>query len=90
MTAARLVWLGLAGACGAAAGALFFTLLRATVRLYATRRWPLGLALHVGRWALLVTMFILAARRGAAPLLSAAAGTLIARLCVVRPPPVSP
>jgi hypothetical protein len=62
-------------------------LLHATVHLYATHRWPLGVALHVGRWALLVTLFVVAARAGAAPLLAAAAGTLIARMCVVRPPP---
>ncbi len=79
-------WLRLSAwlAAGGATGGAFFALLRATVALYGSRRWPLAIALHLGRWALLVTTLIAAARGGAAVLLAAAAGTLLARLALVR------
>jgi F1F0 ATPase subunit 2 len=85
MSSLRIPSLLLAAAGGGAAGAVFFALLQATVRLYTTRRWPVGVALHLVRWAVLVGLFVVAARAGAAPLLAAAAGTLIARACLVRP-----
>lgn len=83
MNVARLVGWVLAGV---GAGGVFFALLRATVRLYVGHRWPLGVALHLGRWAVLAALLVLAARAGALPLLLAAGGTLAARLGLVRPP----
>jgi F1F0 ATPase subunit 2 len=85
MSGLRIVPIVLGAGGGLAAGAVFFALLHATVRLYTTHRWPLGIGLHLLRWAVLVTLFVVAARAGAAPLIAAAAGTLVARACLVRP-----
>ena len=82
LVAARLA---LAGAAGLALGGGFFALLRVNVRLYASRRWPLGIALHLGRWALLAAALVVAARAGAGPLLAVLAGALVARVVLVRP-----
>lgn len=68
---------------GLALGAGFFSLLRLNVRLYGSRHWPAGIGLHLGRWALLVTTLVFAARAGALPLLSAAIGVLTARTGVL-------
>lgn len=81
MTSASLLGWALAGL---GAGVVFFTLLRRTVCLYVDHRWPLGIALHLARWGLLVALLVLAARAGPAPLLLAAAGVLGARLGLVR------
>ena len=81
---ARIVFWALAGL---ALGAGFFSLLRLNVNLYGSRHWPAGIGLHVGRWALLVTTLVLAARTGALPLLSAALGILVARALVLRGAP---
>jgi F1F0 ATPase subunit 2 len=87
MSAASWIRSAVALAAGGAAGAAFFALLRTTVGLYGTRRWPLGIALHLARWALLAAVLVAAARAGAAPLLAAAAGTLLARAAVLRARP---
>jgi len=68
---------------GLAIGGAFFALLRLNVRFYTSRHWPLGIALHFGRWALLTITLVVAARTGALPLLCVAGGTLIARLVLV-------
>ena len=87
MTASFLLRLVISTFGGLAIGGAFFSLLRLNVRLYTSRRWPVGIALHFARWALLVVALLVAARVGALPLLSVAAGTLIARMALVRPTP---
>jgi hypothetical protein len=72
---------------GLAVGGAFFALLRLNVRFYTSRHWPLGIALHFGRWTLLTIALVVAARMGALPLLCLAGGILIARTVLVRPTP---
>jgi len=72
-------------AAGGVLGAVYFTLLVRTVRLYtaqvaASRIIPL----HLLRIALAVLAFWLIAQQGAWPLLAALAGFLLARLAVQR------
>lgn len=69
---------------GALLGTSFFAMLGLNVRLYGTRRWPLAILVHFARWSLLVIALVLLARAGAAPLLSAAMGLLVARGAVMR------
>ncbi len=69
---------------GLALGAGFFSLLRVNVRLYGSRHWAAGIGLHVGRWAVLVSALVFAARLGASPLLAAAAGLVVARALLLR------
>lgn len=84
MTASHWVRAIAALAGGTAAGAVFFVLLRVTVDLYGSRRWPLGIAMHLARWALLASVLVAAAHAGATPLMMAGGGALIARGWVVR------
>ena len=87
MTAALAIRIAISTLGGLVVGGAFFALLRLNVRLYASRLWPLGIALHFGRWALLTLVLLVAARTGALPLLCVAGGTLIARMALVHPPP---
>lgn len=84
MTASLILPIVISSLGGMVMGGAFFALLRLTVRLYASRRWPLGIALHFGRWALLTITLVVAARTGALPLLCVAGGTLVARMVLVR------
>ena len=85
MTASVVLRIVISTLGGLAIGGAFFALLRLNVRLYTSRRWPIGVALHFGRWALLTIALVVAARTGALPLLCVAAGTLIARIALVLP-----
>ncbi len=87
MTAFLVMRIVIATLSGVAIGGAFFALLRLNVRFYTSRHWPLGVALHFGRWALLTIALVVAARAGALPLLCLAGGTLIARTVLVRPTP---
>ena len=70
---------------GLASGLLYFVVLRCTVALLIDRRGWLGpLALTLGRIASVALLLFLAARLGAAPLLAAFAGFLLARSIALR------
>lgn len=84
MSASVVMRLVVATVGGVLVGGGFFALLRLNVRLYTSRRWPVGVGLHFARWALLVVTLVVAARAGALPLLAVAAGTLLARVALVR------
>lgn len=73
-------------AIGAAFGLAYFAALRVNARLYlaGTGLGP-PFALHVARLAAAALLFWVSARQGAAPLLAALAGFLVARLIAVRP-----
>ena len=87
MTASVVLRIVISTLGGLAIGGAFFALLRLNICLYTSRRWPLGIALHFGRWALLAIALVVAARTGALPLLCVAGGTLIARIALVHPTP---
>ncbi len=72
-------------AAGLLLGAGYFALLRRAVAGQAAGRPALSLAaLHGARLALAVAAFWLVAQLGAAPLLSAALGFMLARILAVR------
>jgi N-ATPase, AtpR subunit len=67
-------------AAGAAAGVMFFWLLRWNTTLYlGGERVAMGAALHVVRLGALAGLLVLTARCGALPLLLTALGLLIVR-----------
>jgi F1F0 ATPase subunit 2 len=70
---------------GAVLGAGYFAALRQNVERYVTGR-PIGpaVALHLGRLLLAGLAFALIAQAGAAPLLGALVGFLLARFVAVR------
>ncbi len=84
MSASVVIRLVVSTLGGLLVGGAFFALLRLNVRLYTSRRWPVGIGLHLARWALLVVTLVLAARVGALSLLAVAGGTLVARMALVR------
>ncbi len=89
MTAAVLAAFAL---LGFAAGVVHFVSLRRNVRLYVSAdRLRHAIALQAARLALTVALFVVAALHGAAPLLLAAGGFLLARAAVLaRREPVEP
>jgi hypothetical protein len=67
-------------------GLLHFAVLRRTVEFYSAGRGRLAAAaLTLGRIAGAIVFFVLAARLGALPLLSAFLGFLLARTLALRP-----
>ena len=87
MSTASVVALAVSIFGGLVVGVAFFALLRLNVSLYTSRQWPIGIALHFGRWAFLIVALLVAAHAGALPLLSVAAGTLVARMALIRTTP---
>ncbi len=72
-------------AAGLALGALYFALLRWTVRLHVAQASAMGImALYFVRVALALWAFWAIAQRGAIPLLAALLGFLIARMAAQR------
>ena len=68
------------GLAGVVFGLIYFSLLRRTALVVATGRgWPMAALLTLGRIAGIVVFFALAAKLGAAALLSAFIGFLLAR-----------
>jgi F1F0 ATPase subunit 2 len=70
---------------GLALGIAFFAALRLNVRLYIGRRRPMpAILLHLARLGGLAAALILAAQHGAAAILGALAGVLLARSVSLR------
>jgi F1F0 ATPase subunit 2 len=69
-------------------GLLHFRGLERNADLYARGRTGKGLALQLLRMAVTACALVAAALQGAWPLLATSAGFLLARLLLVRPPPV--
>ena len=73
------------GCVGGLLGVVYFAALRRTAsQLAALVRWPLPLALTLGRFALAALVLGAAARTGAAPALAALCGFMLARTAIVR------
>ncbi|WP_165838768.1 N-ATPase subunit AtpR [Roseicella frigidaeris] len=70
-------------------GLLHFRGLERNAALYAAGRTGRGLALQALRLAATAGGLVLAALQGAWPLLAVAAGWLLARCLLVRPPPLA-
>ncbi|RDI18200.1 F1-F0 ATPase (N-ATPase) AtpR subunit [Pseudacidovorax intermedius] len=79
---AGLGWL-LAAAAGMALGWLHFRSLASVTRLLVAGR-AAGVALHVGRWLLLVALLLLCARTSTGALLAATAGVMGGRAIALR------
>ena len=69
---------------GALLGHLHFAALKRTTEMYARGATLPAVALHLGRFAVLIPALVVAAKLGAGPLLAAALGILLARQRLVR------
>jgi hypothetical protein len=69
---------------GGGFGLLFFRLLALNTQLYTAGRVAAATGLHIGRLALAVGLFVLAARLGAVVLIASLAGFLVARPLILR------
>ena len=80
------IWLDAATGClGLLLGLAYFAALRRTIALFSVGRgWQTVLLLSLARVSLAVAAFFLVAQLGATPLISAAAGFLIARMICLR------